>query len=91
MPTFEREPFRNQLLKERISSLLRERICITISPDAMHLMKQARSGETSASAREMLETQIRNVALAEAEKKPVCQSPGFPTAYIRYGGCVNIS
>jgi len=91
MPTFEREPFSKQLLKERISSLLRERICITISPDVMHLMKQARSGETSASAREMLETQIRNVALAEAAQKPVCQSPGFPTAYIRYGNCVNIS
>jgi fumarate hydratase subunit alpha len=91
MATLNRESFSKRLLKERISFLLRERICTTISSDALYLMEQAQAGETSASAREMLETQLRNVALAEAEKKPVCQSPGFPTAYIRYGGCVNIS
>ena len=91
MSNLNRDSFSKRRLKERVASLLRERICVTISPDALYLMEQARTGETSAGAREMLETDIRNAALAETEKKPVCQSPGFPTAYIRYGGCVNIS
>lgn len=85
------ETFTKQLLKERISWLLREKICSTISPDVMHLMKKAHAEETSSSAKEMLRTQIENVAMAEKRKKPVCQSPGFPTAYVKYGGCVNIS
>ena len=85
------EAFTKQLLRERISWLLRGKICSTISPDVMHLMKKAHAEETSSSAREMLKTQIENVAMAEKRKKPVCQSPGFPTAYIKYGGCVNIS
>jgi fumarate hydratase subunit alpha len=54
-------------------------------------MKKAYAEETLSSAREMLKTQIENVAMAEKLKKPVCQSPGFPTAYIKYGGYVNIS
>jgi fumarate hydratase subunit alpha len=39
----------------------------------------------------MLKTQIENAVMAHEQGKPVCQSPGFPTAYVRYGGCVNIS
>ncbi|MBN1862876.1 MAG: fumarate hydratase [Dehalococcoidales bacterium] len=66
-------------------------MAVTISPDVLRLMKQAQAGETSDSAREMLKTQIENVLMAQKQRKPVCQSPGFPTAYIRYGGCVNIS
>ncbi len=83
--------FTRQLLRERVSSLLRERVATTISPDVMCLMKKAHAEETSDSAREMLKTQIENVIMAQQQGKPVCQSPGFPTAYIRYGGCVNIS
>lgn len=83
--------FSKPLLRERVSPLLRERAAITISPDVMRLMKKAYAEETSSSAREMLKTQIDNVVMAQEQGKPVCQSPGFPTAYIRYGGCANIS
>jgi fumarate hydratase subunit alpha len=86
-----KEVFAKQLLKERISSLLREKISTTISPDVMYLMKKAYAEETSGGAKEMLKTQIENVTMAEKHAKPVCQSPGFPTAYIRYGGCIDIS
>ena len=85
------QDFSKQLLRERVSSLLRERVFSTISPDVMSLMKLALAKEASRSGREMLKTQIENVAMAEKQQKPVCQSPGFPTVYIRYGGCVNIS
>ena len=91
MSIFSQDFLDKQSLKERVSSLLRERVCITISPDVMYLMKKAHSEENSSSAKEMLKTQIENVTLAEKQKKPVCQSPGFPTAYIRYGNCTNIS
>jgi fumarate hydratase subunit alpha len=86
-----KEAFDKQLLKERISSLLREKVCTTISPDVMSLMKKAYAEETSGGAKEMLKTQIENVAMAEKRARPVCQSPGFPTVYVKYGGCVNIS
>ena len=79
-----------QFLKDRIPSLLRERCYTTISPDVMYLMKKAYAEETSDSAKEMLKTQIKNVEMAENQKKPVCQSPGFATVYIRHGKGVNI-
>jgi len=79
-----------KITKDRISSFLRERCCTTISPDVMYLMKKAYAEETSSSAKEMLKTQIENVGMAENQKKPVCQSPGFPTVYIRYGKGMNI-
>jgi len=82
--------FDKQFLKDKMASLLREKVCTTISPDVMYLMKKAYDEETFSSAKEMLKTQIENVAMAESQRKPVCQSPGFPTAYIRYGNCVNI-
>jgi fumarate hydratase subunit alpha len=91
MSVSNRYVFDKELLREHISALLRERVATTISPDVMRLMKQAQAGETSDSAREMLKTQIENAVMAHEQGKPVCQSPGFPTAYVRYGGCVNIS
>ena len=80
-----------QFLKDLISSFLKERVTTTISPDVMYLMKKAYDNETSDSAKRMVKTQIENVKMAEGEAKPVCQSPGFPTAYIRYGKCANIA
>jgi fumarate hydratase subunit alpha len=91
MSVSNRYVFDKELLREHISALLRERVATTISPDVMRLMKQAQAGETSDSARKMLRTQIENAVMAHEQGKPVCQSPGFPTAYVRYGGCVNIS
>ena len=91
MASTNNSPFTEPMLKERVSTMLRERVCTTISPDVFYLMKKALAEETTDSAREMLKTQIDNVAMAEAQKKPVCQSPGFPTAYVRYGGCTDIS
>ncbi|MFC2005406.1 fumarate hydratase [Chloroflexota bacterium] len=83
-------PFNKQFLREQVSTLIKE-CYTTISPDVMLLMKKAYAKETSNSAKEMLKTQIENVVMAEEQQKPVCQSPGFPTVYIRYSNCVNIS
>lgn len=82
--------FDKQFLKGQISSFLRERVCTTISPDVKYLLKKAYAEETTDSAKEMVETLLKNVEMAEKQKKPVCQSPGYPTVYVTYGKCANI-
>ena len=82
--------FDKQFLKDQILSFLKDRVCTTISPDAKHLLKKAYTEEITDSAKEMVKTLLENVEMAEKERKPVCQSPGFPIAYIRYGICANI-
>ena len=83
--------FDKQFLKEQLSSLLKERVCTTISPDVKYLLKKAHDAETTDSAKGMIKTLLTNVEMAEKQKKPVCQSPGYPTVYIRYGKCANIA
>lgn len=64
---------------------------ITISDDVLALMRAAAERETNSSAKVMLEAMLNNVALAGKEDKPVCQSPGFPTVYLRFGDGVDLS
>lgn len=64
---------------------LLHKACTTISPDALYLLRQACDRESNPGAKVFLETMIRNVALAGKEDKPVCQSPGYPTVWIRFG------
>lgn len=59
--------------------------CSHISPDNLLLLREKAEKERSESAKSMLEAMIKNVGLAGDESKPVCQSPGFPTVYIRFG------
>lgn len=62
--------------------------CTTISPDALFLMKEAALRETNAEAKTFLETMLKNVELASQLDKPVCQSPGFPSVWIRWGEAI---
>ena len=64
---------------------LLHRACTTISPDVLYLMRNAAVQETHPEAKVFLETMIENVAQATLQDKPVCQSPGFPTVWIRFG------
>jgi fumarate hydratase subunit alpha len=59
--------------------------CTTISPDVLDLMNKALSTETKPEARAMLQAMVDNVAEAGSVDKPVCQSPGLPTVYVRFG------
>lgn len=72
------------LTYEEICSLV-HRMCTEISSDAYSLMKQAALKEGKAEAKAMLQAMIDNVAQAGALDKPVCQSPGLPTVYVRFG------
>jgi len=65
--------------------------CTTISADALQLMKKACEAETKAEAKALLESMIDNVDQAGRFDKPVCQSPGLPTIYIRFGDNADLS
>ena len=64
--------------------------CTHVSPDSLELLKQALSNEPNPSAKAMLSSMLENVDMADQETKPVCQSPGFPTVYIRFGNTEGI-
>jgi fumarate hydratase subunit alpha len=59
--------------------------CTGISADALQLMAVALQAETKPEAKALLASMVENVRQAGLQDKPVCQSPGFPTVYIRFG------
>ena len=59
--------------------------CTSISEDALDLMKKAVEKESIPAAKVLLQAMIDNVALAGQVDKPVCQSPGFPSVWVRHG------
>lgn len=61
------------------------RCCTTISQDTLELMSEAYDKETNRAAKDMLKCMLENVQMAEEQDKPVCQSPGYPTVYVRFG------
>ncbi|MFV0482335.1 MAG: fumarate hydratase [Campylobacteraceae bacterium] len=58
--------------------------CTSISADALILMNKAIQKESNPAAKVMLQTMVDNVALAGAVDKPVCQSPGFPSVWVKF-------
>jgi len=75
---------------EEIYNLLHH-MCTTISPDVLQLMQQAAERETKSEAKTLLTTMLENVAQAGKKDKPVCQSPGFPTVYVRFGDAADLT
>lgn len=73
-----------ELPYEKVYDLL-HKCCTSISPDVLYLMKRAAAKETNPEAKTFLETMLKNVELAGQMDKPVCQSPGFPSVWIRWG------
>lgn len=59
--------------------------CTSISDDVYQLLKQAHDRESSPAAITMYQCMLENVKLAGEQNKPVCQSPGYPTVYVRFG------
>lgn len=56
-----------------------------ISADVRGLMQAALSRETNSTAKSMLTSMLENLDIAEKGDKAVCQSPGYPTAWISFG------
>ncbi len=75
---------------EEIYSLVHD-MCTNVSPDVMAIMDQKVHSESNPAAKAMLQSMIDNVGLAGELDKPVCQSPGFPTVYIRFGDQMDLS
>ena len=64
--------------------------CTRIAPDAMELLREAYTKERNTAAKRMLKAMVLNAELAEAENKPVCQSPGYPVVYTTMGGNIKL-
>ncbi|EGO63916.1 fumarate hydratase [Acetonema longum] len=69
---------------EEIFSLVHN-MCTGISSDVLEIMNKALVKESNQGAKALLQSMIDNVGQAGKLDKPVCQSPGLPTVYIRFG------
>ena len=56
-----------------------------ISADAKGLLEDALARETNETAKSMLSSMVENLSIAKQADKAVCQSPGYPTAWLTYG------
>lgn len=56
-----------------------------ISDDVKLLLEGTLAREQNPTARSMLSSMVENLSIAKAEDKAVCQSPGYPTAWVTYG------
>lgn len=59
--------------------------CTGIAPDAEGLLRRAMDDEVDEAPRSVLNSMIENIRLAEELDKPVCQSPGYPAVYVKFG------
>lgn len=66
-------------------------MCTSISADVLAIMRQTIKSESNPAAKAMLQSMLDNVNQAGALDKPVCQSPGFPTVYIRFGDQMDLN
>ena len=76
--------FDRKKLEAEIRDLI-VRSCLGISDDVKGLMEKALARETNAGARSMMQSMLDNLTIAKKERKPVCQSPGYPTIYVSFG------
>ncbi len=75
----------NQLIKSAMHDAC-IRAVTEISADVKALVRKALDGETNETAKSMLSSMLENLEVAKAQDKAVCQSPGYPTTWISYGG-----
>lgn len=75
------------ITQQEIQSAIRDtviRAVTEISEDVKDLLEVAYENETSDTARSMLEAMLDNLKVAKSQDKAVCQSPGYPTAFLTY-------
>lgn len=61
------------------------RIAVTELPaDVVTGLRRGLRTETQPRARRVLETMLKNIALADTEKRPLCQDTGIPLVYVKY-------
>ncbi len=56
-----------------------------ISADVKGLLEDALARETNDTAKSMLTSMVENLSIAKEADKAVCQSPGYPTAWLSFG------
>ncbi|MDP3970666.1 MAG: fumarate hydratase [bacterium] len=61
------------------------RVAVTELPqDVVHALQKSLKKETGPRAKNVLETMLRNIELADTETKPLCQDTGIPLIYVQY-------
>lgn len=74
--------------EEKIAVAVHEtvlRAVTEISQDVKTLLQSALARETNETAKSMLASMTENLEIAKKEDKAVCQSPGYPTAWLSFG------
>lgn len=61
------------------------RAATEISQDVKALLEEALHKEHNDTAKSMLSSMLENLSIAKEEDKAVCQSPGYPTAFVSFG------
>lgn len=72
------------ILKIEVEKLVR-RVTTHISDDTITLLEKASKNESNETASSILNSMLDNVKLADELSMPVCQSPGYPTVYVKFG------
>lgn len=75
-----------KLIKAQIHDTI-IRAATGISDDVKAILGETLEAETNGTARNMLSAMLENLRIAKDSDKAVCQSPGYPTAYLTFGGC----
>ncbi|NCB63107.1 MAG: fumarate hydratase [Clostridia bacterium] len=73
-----------ELIRETVHTTV-IRAVTEISGDVKSLLEDALARETSETAKSMLSSMVDNLSIAKSADKAVCQSPGYPTAWVTYG------
>jgi fumarate hydratase subunit alpha len=74
--------------KERLIAAVMElhrRASIVLPPSVKRALQESYAEENELSAQYQLETVLKNIAIAEKERIPVCQDTGVPIFFIRIG------
>lgn len=73
-----------QIIKQAVYDTV-IRAVTEISEDVKGLLETALQNEQNDTAKSMLSSMLENLSIAKETDKAVCQSPGYPTAFVSFG------
>ena len=75
----------SEKLLEEVSAYLMTKACIELPPDVVKTLQRARSEEVNPVAISQFDSILKNVEIAKAKQKPLCQDTGVPMYYMDVG------
>jgi fumarate hydratase subunit alpha len=80
---------RADAVAEAVTSLFKQ-VCCELGEDVLAALEKAREEEESPTGREVIETLLKNAAIAAAEKIPLCQDCGTAVVFLEMGQDVHV-